>query len=815
MKPKGCRIFFFLCVLFSVIVKIAAAKSNQGSYAVIGGAGFVGSRLVDYLSLDRGFPVVAYDRDPRNASRPVVKLSAKDIPTAELQSYDTVVYLGGLTGRLLCDQHPNDTFVENVEDLANIALRMKHSQLLLFASTSSLTTGWGASQKAEDSPLFTSEFDRYEISIAAREVNMRILSSENVATFPQAIGMRFGSVMGVSASQRTDLVHMGLTCSAFINGRMTVTHPETARGILWLEDLVRVVERFHEKAPSLKRFDIFHVQSHWGTVSKIANAVASANHVHVLIKEHAPRPDGAGFSLDAKKLEAAIDFKFKGSPEVVIAQLLEHVPTMCVGRELLSRTGTESPPCVVCGSTDMMPVLDLYKQPLANDFFNTKEKALACDTFPLAISRCRVCQHTQLSHFVDRERLFRDYKYLSGTTTTLKDYFAWLAAKIVFEVQAERAATIKAGSGGLVLELACNDGTQLDEFKKFGWETFCVDPAENIASLSRARGHNVQVGFWGEDKFVLPPPETVDVIIGQNVLAHVLDPLVFLKACASAMGSRTRLFLQTSQCEMYESGQFDTVYHEHVSFFSAHSFAKLAELADLTITDFSKTPIHGISCLVTFMRKSPGVPSKLALTLKAALDHEVSIGLTGDFFYIRYRGQARDMQSWMNAQLTDLYLQGFELAGFGAAAKGMVLLHYLRSVPERTWELSFVVDESPPKQGTFCPGTTIPVMPSSALVNRNASKPLAVVVFPWNFAEEILKKLAEKLRATSTKSVLAIIPFPQQRLVHIDIASGSVTDMLLNPTQLPNWPVPVPGTKNSPKTFAVLLFKNVREKSVF
>jgi hypothetical protein len=333
----------------------------------------------------------------------------------------------------------------------------------------------------------------------------------------------------------------------------------------------------------------------------------------------------------------------------------------------------------------------------------------------------------------------------------------------------------------------------------------------------------VQVGFWGVDEVTLPPPESLDVILGQNVLAHVLDPLVFLKACAKAMGSKTRLYLQTSQCEMYESGQFDTIYHEHVSFFSAHSFSKLASLAGLTITNFTKTPIHGVSCFVTFMKgpsagsssssSSAAAGKEAALLhsepLRAALAHVVAIGLTSDFFYVQYRGVALGMQSWMNAQLNDLTAAGFEIAGFGAAAKGMVLLHYLRSAPGRTWELSFVVDESPPKQGTFCPGTTIPVKPSSALVSRDASKPFAVVVLPWNFAEEIIRKLGETLKGTATSSVLAIIPFPEQRLVHLDIASGLQSPVLENPIKLPHWPLPSQGSKQAPWVHCVLLVKNV------
>ena len=521
----------------------------------------------------------------------MARLQARDIPPAELEAADVVVYLGGLAGRAACAAHePAEVARANVEDVAALALRMLPSQLLLFSSTASLSVGSGASQPDEAAPLHAHLFDRYEASMLARELRLRHLAGERGGAFPRALGLRFGTIVGESPAQRTDLLHMRLICSAFTTGRMAVTHPETARSVLWMEDMVRAVEALILAAPRLPRFKIYNLQSHWGTVGAVANAIAAAAHAPTVAADHAPLADDLGFSLNAAEISADTGFHFKGTSEIVIADLIKRLPAVCSGRP---QRAQGAPPCTICGSHDMMPVLDLASQPLANDFFNNTAAAQSCERFPLAIARCRSCQHTQLTHFVDRARLFRDYKYVSGTTSTGRDYFAWMARKVIDEAA---AASPPKRARGAVLDIACNDGSQLNPFRAAGWDTHCVDPAANLAPLARAAGHSVQVAFWGVDAVTLPP---LDAIIAQNVLAHVLNPMDFVRACAAAMGPSTRLYLQTSQCEMYDSGQFDTVYHEHVSFFSAHSFARMAELAGLAVMNFEKTPIHGVSCLVT------------------------------------------------------------------------------------------------------------------------------------------------------------------------------------------------------------------------
>jgi SAM-dependent methyltransferase len=334
-------------------------------------------------------------------------------------------------------------------------------------------------------------------------------------------------------------------------------------------------------------------------------------------------------------------------------------------------------PCVVCGSHDLQEVLDLDRQPLANDFKKTAADAEQCERYPLKLVRCRKCHHSQLSSLVDRGHLFSHYLYMSGTSKTLHEHFTWLARKVIAERSGDQTVP------GTVLELACNDGTQLDVFKQRGWRTYGVDPAENLVQMAQGKGHRVHVGFWGAQAIDgLPDPAHLDAILAQNVLAHTGRPIDFLRACHDAMGASTKLYVQTSQCEMFLTGQFDTVYHEHVSFFSGHSFLQAAEAAGLTIVDIELVPIHGKSCLVTMRKgRSLSVGSK---ALAALLDKEVALGMTGDAFYDRYRRRALSLRRWMHSQLNDLHGRGYTLIAYGAAAKGMVLLHFLRQVC-RSW----------------------------------------------------------------------------------------------------------------------------------
>ena len=479
-----------------------------------------------------------------------------------------------------------------------------------------------------------------------------------------------------------------------------MVHPHTYRAILGLNDLGRALRTIiQDKALLQNRFDILNLNSFNCNIEAIAVQVSSTVSVPLVIAN--VTSSAKGFSLDSSKMTDIFSFHFQDTPQSVLRQLLENFPfsVMAQGVHQPSRQATlhshgDSAPCQVCGNPVLQQVLDLHHQPLANSFTPTIQAAEMEERYPLRLMRCPLCNHVQLSHIVERTSLFQHYLYQSNTSSTLLQYFDWLADKIILESTVE-------GGRGTVIEIACNDGSQLDSFRARGWYTIGVDPARNLIPYARSKGHTVLEGFWGSeafDKSPLPPPDQVDAIVAQNVLAHVDAPVRFLKACAEAMGPKTKLYIQTSQCEMIMEGQFDTAYHEHVSFFSAHSFSEAAQLAGLHMSRFEETPVHGISCLVTFElpteTKSIRQPGVSAVT---RLEAELAVGINTEVFYNRFEVKARQLKVWIVKHLSLFGSRGHVMGGYGAAAKGIVMLHFI----QKSDLFSFIVDDAPLKNGMY------------------------------------------------------------------------------------------------------------------
>lgn len=805
----------------ATVTPLGSSANAAHRVAVIGASGFVGSRLHAFLA-QHGIEVVGYDREPLEPSgdnqtdwlRTVVHSSAESIPDADLTSFDAVVYLGGLSGRKQCDEQPAAVHQENVGDVWQVARRMRPSQLLVFASTSAIAEGSGEVPVSEGVLVRVPALDLYAASMHHREHALRALSESEPLTTPPMVGLRFGTVVGQSPSQRTDLLHTALVCSAVMTGHLRITHPETSRSVLAVEDLEQaVLAILHTDIASQgaqPRFRVYNLASFATTVTRAAAEVAARTGAMIEAIDHAPKGlDIPGFSINTTAFTQRYGISLVMTERAVVERLYAAAPVLCMGRSRLvprtprptkshqHRDSIAAPlhACAVCGSTDLMTVLDLHEQPLANDFRTSAEAALDCPRYPLRLARCRHCHHTQLSHVVDRKTLFDSYLYASGTSRTLANYFEWLADKVSEETRT-RGFELN-GRDAAVLEIASNDGSQLDSFRQRGWRTFGFDPARNLADEATARGHTIVVGYWGVDEApagVLPPRDEIAAIVAQNVLAHVPDPVAFTRACAAAMGPRTRLYLQTSQCEMFETGQFDTVYHEHVSFFTAHSFAKLAQESGLRITGFEITPIHGRSCLVT-MERVDQIAAYNGTAISSALASEALRGMTSDWFYVLYRHRAEAMRAWMHSQLESLQARGFSIAGYGAAAKGMVLLHWLNQMRGSAYNISFVIDDSTLKQGRFCPGTSIPVEPSSVLATeRVAQQPLVLVVFAWNFFEEIASRVCAAAKGSSRQApLLGLVPFPEARLVDLGAScagSTSVQPLLRLPFSPTPWPEP-------------------------
>jgi hypothetical protein len=384
-----------------------------------------------------------------------------------------------------------------------------------------------------------------------RERRLRHLS-ETSANTPHMIGLRFGTTIGISTVQRTNLFPVAFARAIAESGFMRLTSPLSVCPVLHLRDLSRLIQVVIAQFRQARRFDVFNVASFHSSMSRFANemsAISSAPNFD------APREQAAekSFRVNCSRFESVFAFKFTESIQSSAQELYAHSKQHSTSTYQAPPSRAVNSTCVVCGHTHLQSALDLGYQPLANAFVSEPDLALQQPQHRLHLVTCPRCLHVQLSTTVNRSLLFKHYLYASGTSHTAINYFKWFAQKVAKECRRP--------TSGLVIEIAHNDGSQLDQFSHLGWTTHGVDPAENLAATARARGHVVHVAFWGSETIRdLPAPDDVDAIIAQNVAAHVENVTQFMVTCAAAMGQHTRLYIQTSQCEMFETGQFDTVY---------------------------------------------------------------------------------------------------------------------------------------------------------------------------------------------------------------------------------------------------------------
>jgi SAM-dependent methyltransferase len=361
-------------------------------------------------------------------------------------------------------------------------------------------------------------------------------------------------------------------------------------------------------------------------------------------------------------------------------------------------------------------------QPPANNLKITKEEPDML--FPLAVNHCKDCHHSQLTVAVDRDILYKHYLYVSGTSQTLRDEFYDVADMIVHESYTE---------GRKVLDIACNDGTFLRSFRQFGWEAYGIDPAENLVSEISDSDLHVKCDYFPvKDPF----GTKFDAITCFNVVAHVPNPLEFLKGCKDLLVPGGKIYIQTSQREMVKNGEFDTIYHEHHSFFSISSMNALCKRAGLILEDVRERPVHGKSYLFVI-----GHPNALR-------DNQID-KLIEQEAYTTMESTYEDFTNKVLAnkqRLLDIInTSKHKVVGYGAAAKGVVMSNYVGR------QIDYIVDENPLKIGKVIGGVNIPIVGPDKLLEE--AEDLTIIVYAWNFYDEVYKKI-KHLRPNNNDLIL-------------------------------------------------------------
>lgn len=383
--------------------------------------------------------------------------------------------------------------------------------------------------------------------------------------------------------------------------------------------------------------------------------------------------------------------------------------------------------CLVCGSDDVQPFLDLGDTAYANKFLAKDELSAPEPAAPLRVGFCPRCHHVQLTELAPPSDLFEHYLYVSSASTTLTAHLEGLAQTVV-----DREGL---SASDLVVDIGCNDGTLLSGFRKAGIEqTVGIDPAANLAPLAQEKGVEVMTAFFGPEtaKEMRSRWRAAKAITLTNSFPHIPDLDGLLRGFDTLLSDDGVIVLEAHYLgDLIDMLAFDTVYHEHVSYWALGPAVRLFASHGFVVADVERLPIHHGQLRLWVRRAGQ---AKASPSVRDLLAEEARLGFdklnTFNEFAARIGGIKQRIRSWLD----DCRAQGLKVAAYGAPAKGNTLLSFLELGPD---DLMYIADRSPLKQGRFTPGTHIPVVPTERLLD---DRPDCVLILAWNFVDEIVEQ---------------------------------------------------------------------------
>jgi SAM-dependent methyltransferase len=383
--------------------------------------------------------------------------------------------------------------------------------------------------------------------------------------------------------------------------------------------------------------------------------------------------------------------------------------------------------CRFCEASLEDVVADLGSSPLANSYLEPEDLQRAEPFYPLCLYLCRGCFLVQLPEFEAPEAIFGDYAYFSSYSTSWVDHARRYVAAV-----SERFGL---GSAHRVVEIASNDGYLLRWFVERGVEVLGIEPAKNVAQAAIAAGIPTRVEFFGEESARRLQAEGLgaDLIAANNVLAHTPRLNDFVEGLRLALKPGGRATLEFPHLvRLIAENQFDTIYHEHFSYFSLSTVRRVFAAHGLEIFDVEELETHGGSLRIYARHAGSG---EIGERVAAVLERERALGVETVEYYAGFAERVRETKRKLLAFLIDARRRGRTVVGYGAPAKGNTLLNYCGV---RADFLDYTVDKSPHKQGRFLPGTRIPIHAPERILE---TRPDYVLILPWNLRQEIVASL--------------------------------------------------------------------------
>src|SRR5215831_11981221 len=382
--------------------------------------------------------------------------------------------------------------------------------------------------------------------------------------------------------------------------------------------------------------------------------------------------------------------------------------------------------CRFCGSFLRETFVDLGMSPLCESYVDPDQLNELEVFYPLHVKVCGKCFLVQLEEYVSVEHIFREYAYFSSYSDS------WLkhASDYVDMISARRAL----GAASLVVELASNDGYLLQYFVRKGIPALGVEPAENVARVAQEKGVSTLMKFFGVEtaRQMVADGAVADLVIGNNVLAQVPDINDFVGGIRIVLKPGGVVTIEVPHLvRLMEENQYDTIYHEHFSYFSLITVEKIFAAHGLVLFDVDEIPTHGGSIRI-YLRHANDATKPMRQAVLTLRERELAAGLDRIETYATFADKVAESKRALLELLIGLRRQGKRVAGYGAPGKGNTLLNYCGI---RTDFLEFTVDRNPYKQGRFLPGTHIPIHPVERIREQ---RPDYILILPWNLKDEIV-----------------------------------------------------------------------------
>jgi len=401
--------------------------------------------------------------------------------------------------------------------------------------------------------------------------------------------------------------------------------------------------------------------------------------------------------------------------------------------------------CRLCSNNKFKLVLDLGLQPPSNSFLSKNQLKKPENKFPLRLYLCKNCNHLQLLDVIDKKDLFSNYLYMTSANKPIIEHFQEYVDEIYEKF-------LKYEENKMVIEIGSNDGTLLKNFLKYNVKVLGIEPAKNLALISKKSKIKTENHFF-EYKLAkkIANKEKADVIIANNILGHVDELNNFIKGIKILLKENGIFVFEVPHAlNLLKNLEFDTIYHEHISYFSIIPLLKWLKKNNLEIFDVKKQKVHGGTIRVFVSKKNKFRIKKSVELLKK---QEMKFGIESIQTYNIFSKKVSDLKIRLQNKIEYLKKNSFIIFGYGASAKGNVLLNYCKIDNEY---LEFITDTTILKQGKFTPGTHIPII--SPKILKKKSKGYVALLLAWNYKNDIISR--EKRFLKNGGKFLIPIPNP-------------------------------------------------------